>query len=197
VVIAGAAFGSAASGKTNARSTSAAGGALATVGTVSKSSFTATTSAGQKVTVKKSSTTTYKNGTSAASASAVTKGAPFLVLGKVNSTTITATQVVVNPANTGSGTTFTPSPVVAFKRGTKTASKQDGKVPSTYKEGSGTIVKATTANKATTAALAAYPGGVIDRVVKLSNGDYEIHTIGVNWPHHIFADKGLKIIGAN
>ncbi|HEY6758128.1 MAG TPA: hypothetical protein VI318_01515 [Baekduia sp.] len=163
---------------------------------VAKASFAATTSAGQKVTVKRTGTTTFQNGSGSGSAK-VTKGATVLVLGKVNSTTITATQVVVDPANTGPGTPFTPSPVIAFKRGTQSAAKTDGQVPTDYKEGSGTIVKGTTANKATKAALAAYPGGVIDRVVKLSDGTYEIHTIGVNWPHHIFADPAEKVVGAN
>ena len=45
--------------------------------------------------------------------------------------------------------------------------------------------------------MAAYPGGVIDRVVKLSNGGYEVHNIGVNWPHHIFVDQNLKVVGAD
>ena len=55
----------------------------------------------------------------------------------------------------------------------------------------------TTANQATEAALAAYPGGVVDRVVKVSNGEYEVHNIGVNWPHHIFVNKNFKVVGAN
>ena len=42
------------------------------------------------------------------------------------------------------------------------------------------------------AALAAYPGGIVDRVVKLSDGEYEVHNIGVNWPHHIFVGPGLQ-----
>ena len=63
--------------------------------------------------------------------------------------------------------------------------------------GSGTIVSGKAANKATEAALAAYPGGVIDRVVKLSNGGYEVHNIGVNWPHHIFVDQNFKVVGAD
>jgi hypothetical protein len=154
------------------------------------------TSAGQKVTVKKASSTTYRKGTSSTSASAVTKGKPVLVLGTTNGTTITATQVIVQPAGSG-GSAFSPSKVVAFKRGAPTTSKQDGQVPANYTEGSGTIVSGTTANKATTAALAAYPGGVVDRVVKLSNGEYEVHNIGVNWPHHIFVNKSFKVVGAN
>jgi hypothetical protein len=64
-------------------------------------------------------------------------------------------------------------------------------------QGSGTIVSGTAANKATEAALAAYPGGVGDRVVKLSNGEYEVHNIGVNWPHHIFVNNNFKVAGAD
>jgi hypothetical protein len=118
------------------------------------------------------------------------------VLGTANGTTITATQVVVQPAGGGSAT-FSPSKVVPFKRGAPATSKQDGQVPANYTEGSGTIVSGTTANKATAAALAAYPGGVVDRVVKLSNGEYEVHNIGVSWPHHVFVNQSFKVVGAN
>ena len=84
-----------------------------------------------------------------------------------------------------------------FQRGAPTTSKQVGQIPSNYTEGSGTIVGGTSANKATEAALAAYPGGVVDRVVKLSNGEYEVHYIGVNWPHHIFVTQDFNVVGAN
>jgi hypothetical protein len=126
----------------------------------------------------------------------MTTGEPVLVLGTTSGTTITATQVVVQPASGGSAT-FSPSKVVPFERGAPTTSKQDGQIPANYSEGSGTIVSGTTANKATEAALAAYPGGVVDRVVKLSNGEFEVHNIGVNWPHHIFVNKSFKVVGAN
>jgi hypothetical protein len=180
----------------NARSGPAAGGVVGTVTSVSTSSFTVSTSAGQNVTVKKASSTKYRKGTRSTSASAIAKGKPVLVLGTTNGKAITATQVIVKPAS-GKSPTFTPSKVVPFKRGAPTTSKQDGQIPANYSQGSGTIVSGTTANKATKAALAAYPGGVIDRVVKLSNGEYEVHNIGVNWPHHIFVNKSFKIVGAN
>jgi hypothetical protein len=154
------------------------------------------TSAGQKETVKKASSTTYRKGTSSTSASSVTNGTPVLVLGTTNGSTITATQVVVQPASGGSAA-FSPSKVVPFTRGAPATSKQDGQIPANYSQGSGTIVSGTTANNATTAALATYPGGVIDRVVSLSNGEYEVHNIGVNWPHHIFVNKSFKVVGAN
>jgi cytochrome c-type biogenesis protein CcmE len=180
----------------NARSGPAAGGVVGTVSSVSTSSFTVSTSAGQKVTVKTASSTTYRNGTSTTPARAIANGKPVLVLGTTNGTTITATQVLMQPASSGS-TAFSPSKVTAFQRGAPATAKQDGQIPANYREGSGTIVSGTTANKATEAALAAYPGGVVDRVVKLSNGEYEVHNIGVNWPHHIFVSKSFKVVGAN
>ena len=152
------------------------------------------TSAGQKVTVAEASSTKYKTGTRSASATAITTGEPVLVLGTTNRTTITATQVIVQP--TGGGSTAS-SAVVPFQRGAPSTSKQVGQVPSNYSQGSGTIVSGPTANKATKAALAAYPGGIVDRVVNISNGVYEVHNIGVNWPHHIFVNKNFKLIGAD
>jgi hypothetical protein len=180
----------------NARSGPAAGGVAGTVSGTSASSFTVSTPAGQRVTVDTASSTTYRKATSPAPASAVAKGEPVLVLGTANGTTITATRVVVQPAGGGS-TTYSPSKVSTFQRGAPTTSKQDGQIPANYTEGSGTIVSGTAANQATTAALAAYPGGVVDRVVKLGNGEYEVHNIGVSWPHHIFVDQSFKVLGAD
>jgi hypothetical protein len=37
----------------------------------------------------------------------------------------------------------------------------------------------------------------VDRVVELGNGEYEVHTIGVNWPHHIFVNQDFQVIGAD
>jgi hypothetical protein len=182
-------------GGSNARSGPAAGGASGTVASVSASGFTMSTSAGQKVTIKEASATTYEKGTTSASASAVTTGEPVLVLGTTNGTTITATQVIVQPASTGSASSA--AQVVPFKQGAPSTSKQVGQIPANYSQGSGTIVSGTAANKATEAALAAYPGGIVDRVVKLSNGEYEVHNIGVNWPHHIFVNQNFKVVGAD
>jgi hypothetical protein len=180
-------------GGSNARSGPAAGGASGTVDSVSASSLTISTAAGQKVTVNKTSSTTYRKATSSTSASAIKKGQSVLVLGTVNGTTITAGQVIVQP--TGGGGSATK--VVPFQRGAPSRSKQVGQIPANYTQGSGTIVSGTKANRATEAALAAYPGGVVDRVVKLSNGEYEVHNIGVNWPHHIFVNQDFKVVGAN
>jgi hypothetical protein len=184
-------------GGSNARSGPAAGGASGTVESASRSSFTLSTSAGQKVTVNKASSTTYRKGTSATSASAIQKGESVLVLGTVNGTTITASQVIAQPTGEGGSATSSATKVVPFQRGAPSMSKQVGQIPANYTQGSGTIVSGTTANKATEAALAAYSGGIVDRVVKLSNGEYEVHNIGVNWPHHIFVNQNFKVVGAN
>jgi hypothetical protein len=184
-----------AGGGSNARSGPASGGASGTVGSVSKSSFTMTTSAGQKVTVDETSSTKYQKKTSSTSASAVTTGEPVLVLGTTSGTTITATQVIVQPTGGGSATS-SPATVVPFTRGAPTTSKQVGQIPANWSQGSGTIISGTAANKATEAALAAYPGGIVDRVVKLSNGEYNVHYIGVNWPHHVFVNQDFKVVGA-
>jgi hypothetical protein len=107
--------------------------------------------------------------TTSTTPSATTSATPSAT---ISATTITATQVIVQPS-------------------------QVGQIPSNYTEGSGTIVSGAAANKATEAALAAYPEGVVDRVVKLSNGEYEVHNVGVKWPHHIFVNQDFKVIGAD
>jgi hypothetical protein len=184
-------------GGSNARSGPAAGGSSGTVDSVSTSSFTLTTPAGQKVTVNEASSTTYQNGTSTSSANVIATGEPVLVLGTANGTTITATHVTVRPSGgVGTAASSAAAGVVPFQQGAPTTSKQVGQIPANYTEGSGTIVSGTTANKATEAALAAYPGGVVDRVVQLSSSEYEVHYIGVNWPHHIFVNQDFTVVGA-
>lgn len=169
-------------GGSNARSGPAAGGASGTVEDVSASTFTLSTSAGQTVTVRKAP-------------GAVKRGDRVLVLGTVNGTTITAARVILQP--TGGSTAASAATVVPFQRGAPSVAKQVGLVPQNYTQGSGTIVAGTTADKATEAALAAYPGGIVDRVVKLSKDEYEVHNIGVNWPHHIFVNHNFEVIGAD
>ena len=86
--------------------------------------------------------------------------------------------------------------MIPFHRGKPSASNVVGQGPQGWSPGSGTIVRGTAANKAEAAAVAAYAGGTVNRVVLLSNGDYNVHIIGVNWPHHVFVNKDFKVIGA-
>jgi len=180
-------------GGSNARSTNAAGGSVGTVSSLTSSGFTLSPPNGGTVTVKETSSIAYEQGTQKAAASAVAKGTEVLVLGKVNSTTITASQIVAQPAiNLKSAS----ANVISFQKGAAGSSKTVGQIPTDYTQGSGKLASGTKATKATEAALKTYAGGVIDRVVQLSNGDYEVHDIGVNWPHHIFVNKDFKVIGA-
>ena len=179
----------------NARSGPAAGGSVGTASSVTTSGFTLTTSTGEKVTIKEASSTTYEQGTSPASISAVTSGASVLVLGTTDSSTITASQVIVDPPSTNASSPG--GQTIGYSKGTQGSTQQVGTIPSDYSQGSGTLASGTTADKATEAALAVYPGGVVDRVVQLSNGDYEVHNIGVNWPHHIFVNADFQVIGAD
>jgi hypothetical protein len=153
-----------------------------------------TTSAGQKVTVDEKSSTVYQDGPDTVSAGTVAKGTDVLVLGTVSSTTITATQVVAEPA--GSAYLASSSKVVPFTRGKPSTATKTGQIPANWKEGDGTIVSGTAADTGTEAALAAYPGAVVDRVAKLSDGWYDVHLIGVNWPHHVFINQDFKVVGA-
>jgi hypothetical protein len=127
-------------GGSNARSGPAAGGSIGTVASMSKSSFTLATSAGQKVTVKKVSSTKYKKGTRPTSASAVKRGETVLALGTTNGTIITARQVIVQPKGSA-GSATSPTEVVPFQPGAPSTSMRVGQIPAAYSQGSGTIVR--------------------------------------------------------
>jgi hypothetical protein len=71
-----------------------------------------------------------------------------------------------------------------------------GQVPQGWHSGSGTIITGAAANKAKAVALAKYPGGTVNRVLKLSDGSYAVHMIKINWPHHVFISKNFKVTGA-
>jgi hypothetical protein len=86
--------------------------------------------------------------------------------------------------------------VIPFQRGQPSPATVVGQVPANFTPGTGTLITGAAANKAKTAALAAYPGGTVNRVVLLSNGEYNVHMIGVNWPHHVFVSKDFKVVGA-
>ena len=89
-----------------------------------------------------------------------------------------------------------PAKVIPFHRGEPSPAKVFGQVPANFRPGTGTIVTGAAAEKAKAAALAAYPRGTVNRVVLLSNGEYNVHMIAVNWPHHVFVSKEFKVTGA-
>ena len=74
--------------------------------------------------------------------------------------------------------------------------KVEGQVPPDWHPGSGTIITGDDAEKAKAAALAKYPGGIVNRVLKLSDGSYAVHMIKIRWPHHVFVNKDFQVTGA-
>ena len=72
----------------------------------------------------------------------------------------------------------------------------EGKVPESWHPGTGTIITGADADKAKAAALAKYPGGTVNRVLKLSDGSYAVHMIKIRWPHHVFVSKNFEVTGA-
>jgi hypothetical protein len=73
--------------------------------------------------------------------------------------------------------------------------QETGHVPAGWQPGTGTIITGGAADKAKAAAVAAYPGGIVNRVLQLSDGSYAVHRIGVPSPHHVFVSKDFKVTG--
>ena len=72
----------------------------------------------------------------------------------------------------------------------------EGLVPETWRPGTGTIITGEAADQAKAAALVKYPGGTVNRVLKLSDGSYAVHMIKIRWPHHVFVSKNFEVTGA-
>lgn len=71
-----------------------------------------------------------------------------------------------------------------------------GQVPQNWRSGTGTIITGAAADKAKAVAVAKYPGGFVNRVLKLSDGSYAVHMIKISWPHHVFVSTNFKVTGA-
>jgi hypothetical protein len=72
---------------------------------------------------------------------------------------------------------------------------QSGQVPQNWRPGTGTIIAGAAADQAKAAAVAKYPGGTVNRVLKLGDGSYAVHRIGTPAPHHVFVSKDFKVTG--
>jgi hypothetical protein len=98
-------------------------------------------------------------------------------------------------SSSGNGTSGTANAATLAQPG-QNNQRVVGKVPQGWHSGSGTIITGTAANKAKAVALAKYPGGTVNRVLKLSDGSYAVHMIKISWPHHVFVSKNFKVTGA-
>lgn len=168
------------------------GGSTGIVDATSSTGFTMTTATGVMVTVNETSTTESLFG----KPSDVHAGTSVLVLGLDNANTITAAYVVIQPHGDGGAAAAKADGVIPFQPGVPSPTKSVGTIPASYTQGQGTVVSGTDAYIATAVAQAVFPGGIVDRVVQLSDGSYEVHNISVNWPHHIFISKNFQYLGA-
>jgi hypothetical protein len=178
------------------------GGAVGTVDSVSTTGFVITLPSGHKVAVQTAASTTYRKGKGAASAGAITPGQTAMALGLVTSgvfgvdaPTIKASQVIVQPAG-GRPAITSAAPAVPFQQGSLAPAKAVGLIPAAS-AGASAMATGTEADKASEGALVAYPEGIVNRVQKRSDGQYEIHLMDVNWPHHVFISQDFKFVGAN
>jgi hypothetical protein len=71
-----------------------------------------------------------------------------------------------------------------------------GQIPQNWQSGSGTIITGAAADEAKAVAVAAYPGGTVNRVLQLADGSYAVHQINVSWPHHVFVSADFQVTGA-
>jgi hypothetical protein len=168
------------------------GGTTGLVDATSAAGFTMTTATGIVVTIDENSSTT----TIAAPKGGLRTGTSVLVLGLDNINTITATYVIVQPHGDGGAAAAAADGVIAFQAGVPSPVKSVGTIPAAYTEGAGTIVSGTAAYIATAVAQSKFPGGIVDRVVQLSDGSYEVHNVSINWPHHVFVSKTFQYLGA-
>jgi hypothetical protein len=169
------------------------GGSTGIVATTFASGFTMTTATGIEVTVNETSSTRTVDGR----AGAVRKGTSVLVLGLDNSgATITADWVVIQPHGDGGAAAAKAHGVIPFESGVPSPAQSVGTIPASYTQGVGTLVSGIQAYIPVAVAQAVFPGGVVDRVVSLSDGSYEVHNISINWPHHVFVSKDFMYLGA-
>jgi hypothetical protein len=104
---------------------------------------------------------------------------------------------IVN-SSSGNGASGTANAATLAQRGQNQGPNQRvvGQIPLNWHSGSGTIITGAAANKAKAVALARYPGGTVNRVLKLSDGSYAVHMIKISWPHHVFVSTTFKVTGA-
>src|ERR1700730_14718015 len=84
---------------------------------------------------------------------------------------------IADSGSSSSANAATVGKVVPCQRGQPSPATKVGQVPASFSAGTGTIVTGAAANKAKAAALAAYPGCTVNRVVLLSDGAYNVHII--------------------
>lgn len=105
---------------------------------------------------------------------------------------IAASAYAIDIQNSGTGASGTPASLAAAG----TNQTVVGQVPQGWQSGSGTIITGAAADHAQAVAVAAYPGGTVNRVMQLADGSYAVHQISISWPHHVFVSADFQVTGA-
>jgi hypothetical protein len=109
---------------------------------------------------------------------------------------------IVSNFGSGASSTASAAPAVRFGQGPTSSARAGpnqtsvGQIPSGWQPGSGTIITGAAADRAKAVAVAKYPGGTVNRVLKLSDGSYAVHMIKISWPHHVFVSTSFQVVGA-
>jgi hypothetical protein len=176
------------------------GGSTGIVATTFASGFTMTTATGITVTVNETPFTRTVDGDAGEDGAVdreVRKGTSVLVVGLDHSgSTITADWVVIQPHGDGGAAAAKAQGVIPFQSGVPSPVQSVGTIPASYTQGVGALVSGMQAYVAVWVAQTLFPGGIVDRVVSLSDGSYEVHNISINWPHHVFVSSGFAYLGA-
>ena len=101
---------------------------------------------------------------------------------------------IANSSGSGDGGSGTANAATSAQPGPN--QRVVGQVPQNWQSGSGTIITGAAADTARAAAVAEYPGGAVNRVLKLSDGSYAVHMIKISWPHHVFVSESVTVTGA-
>jgi hypothetical protein len=117
----------------------------------------------------------------------------FIAVGIASVAVAIGAYAIVN-SSSSNGASGTASAAMFARQGQN--QRAVGRIPQNWHSGSGTIITGAAANKAKAVALAKYPGGTVNRVLKLSNGSYAVHMIKISWPHHVFVSKSFQVTGA-
>ena len=191
----GLAGGSGTGSGSNARSGPAAGGSVGTVSERVRVRLHADDRTGQKVTIKEASSTTYEKGTSPASSQCRHHRRTGSRAGDDRQHDHHG-----HPGHRGSAQQQRIVPRGADDRlhqGDAGFDREGRHDPVGLHPGVGDARQRHDRGQGDRSRAGRLPGRRRRPGRELGNGDYEVHNIGVNWPHHIFVNADFQVIGAN
>lgn len=118
-----------------------------------------------------------------------------IAVGAAAIATAVGAYAIVNYSGSGNGASGTAN-AAPFAQPGQSNQRAVGQIPQGWHSGAGTIITGATADEVKAVAVAKYPGGTVNRVLKFSDGSYAVHMIKISWPHHVFVSTSFKVTGA-